>query len=382
LARTKNSEGVHVTRFAFLFIFLSLVLNNTLHAQVKIGSVFAVTGPIATFGQESMNGMRIALEQVNKTMPKGRKIEILFEDNKSEPLDSANAVRKLINVNKVHAVIGEVASSNTLSMAPIAQSAGIPLLTPASTNETVTDVGDFISRTCFTDAFQGVVMARFAKETLKKNTAAIIIDNASDYSKGLAKVFREEFTRLGGKIVDGDFSYIQKDSDFRTLLRRLSRAKPEAVFLPGYYTEAGLILKQAHGMNMNIPFLGGDGWDSPKLQELAGEGIKGNYISSHFSPDDQDPMVQEFVKEYTKRYNQRPGAMAALGYDGLMVMADAIKRAKSLSPRDIQDAINATKDFKGVSGTITIDERRNAKKSAVVLETTATGNVFKEKVHP
>ncbi|MGB0452142.1 MAG: ABC transporter substrate-binding protein [Bacteriovoracaceae bacterium] len=353
--------------------------------EIVIGAVFPMTGPIATYGIESVNGIKLALEKISQTPIKGKKIRLIVEDNKGEPVDSANAARKLIDINKVHAIIGSVASSNTLAEAPIAQKAGVPLLTPASTNEKVTMQGNFISRTCFTDAFQGVVMAKFAKESLGKTKAAIIVDNASDYSKGLAKVFQKEFTAMGGTILGNmnELTYTQKDTDFRSLLRKVKRLGPDVIFLPGYYTEVGNMLKQARQMGINTPFLGGDGWDSPKLQELAGpNGIKGNYISSHFSPDDSDEKVQSFVKEYVARYGQKPGAMAALGFDGIGVLADALNRAASLGHADLQAAIASTKDFIGVTGNITLDENRNARKSAVVLETTAAGNVFKQKVSP
>ncbi|WP_372653025.1 ABC transporter substrate-binding protein [Halobacteriovorax sp.] len=349
--------------------------------EVKIGAVFPMTGAVATYGQESVNGIKLALKKINA---EGKvSIDLKVEDNKSEPQESANAVTKLITSDNVDAIIGSVASSNTLAGAPIAQTSKVPLLTPASTNEKVTMTGDFISRTCFTDAFQGVVMAKFAYETLKKRKMAVIIDNSSDYSKGLSKVFKAKFKELGGKLVsDEDFAYIQKDTDFRSLLRKVKRTKPDAIFLPGYYTEVGLILKQARQMGMNMPFLGGDGWDSPTLQKLAGKAVSGNYISSHFAPDDKDEKVQAFVKEYKAEYGQNPGAMAALGYDGILVMADAISRAKSTKNTDIQAAILATKDFVGVTGSITIDKNRNAKKSAVVLETTPAGNIFNSKVNP
>lgn len=349
----------------------------------KIGAVYPLSGPIATYGQESVNGMKLALEKINKEGIKGEKLEVVIEDNKGEPLETSNAVKKLIDVDKVSVVFGAVASSNTLAGAPIAQQSKVPMLTPASTNEKVTETGDFISRTCFTDAYQGLVMAKFAFKFLKKRNAAIIIDSSSDYSKGLAAVFKEKFTQFGGKIIDEEFAYQQGDKDFLSLLRKVKRVKPDVVFLPGYYTEVGLMLKQARQNGLDIPFLGGDGWDSPKLQDLAGpEGIKNNYISSHFSPDDTEGMVPGFVEEYVKRYKQKPGAMAALGYDGTLVIADALRRAKSMSAEDIKMAINSTKDFEGVTGKITINDKRNAVKSAVVLETTASGNVYKTKVNP
>ncbi|PIP89692.1 MAG: ethanolamine utilization protein EutJ [Bdellovibrionales bacterium CG12_big_fil_rev_8_21_14_0_65_38_15] len=351
--------------------------------EILIGAVFAMTGPIASYGQESVNGIKMALDEVNKTPINGKTIKLLVEDNKGEPVESANAVRKLIDINKVDLVLGSVASSNTLASSPIAQAAKVPLLTPASTNEKVTMTGDYIFRTCFTDNFQGVVMAKFAFNTLNKRKAAIIVDNSSDYSKGLQKVFKEEFGTLGGAVIQDNFTYTQKDTDFRSLLTKVKRANPDVIFLPGYYSEVGLILKQARQMGMDMPILGGDGWDSPKLQELAGpQGIKGNYISSHFSPDDADPKVQKFVKDYMERFNEKPGAMAALGFDAMLVVADAIKRAGSNNAADIQKALATTVAFEGVTGSITIDANRNAQKSAVVLETTATGNVFNQKVSP
>lgn len=368
--------------FILLFLFSQLGLAQAAK-DITIGAVFPMTGPIATYGQESVNGMKLALAEINKKGVKGSKIKLILEDNKGEPMESANAVRKLISVDNVTLIIGSVASSNTLAGAPIAQESKVPMLTPASTAEPVTKTGSYISRTCFTDAFQGVVMAKFAYDSLIKKKAAIIIDTSSDYSKGLAKVFKKEFKRLGGKIVKGDFAYQQKDTDFRSLLRKVKRQKPDVIFLPGYYTEVGLMLKQARQMGIKLPFLGGDGWDSPKLQELAGkDAIGGNYISSHFSPDDTDPSVQNFVKKYMETYGQKPGAMAALGYDAILVVADALGRTKKITRTATKNAINNTKNFKGITGNITLDKMRNARKSAVVLETTAKGNIFKQKVSP
>ncbi len=351
--------------------------------QINLGAVFPMTGPIATYGQESINGIKMALDKINAEGIKGKTINLIVEDNKGEPGESANAVRKLIDIDKVSAIIGSVASSNTLAGAPIAQKAKIPLMTPASTNEKVTQTGEYVSRTCFTDNFQGVVMAKFAFETLGKKKAAVIVDNASDYSKGLDIVFRAKFKELGGEIIEEQFTYTQKDTDFRSLLKKVAGQKPDVIFLPGYYTEVGLMLKQARQMGINTPFLGGDGWDSPKLQELAGaEGVKGNYISSHFSAEDNDPKVKSFVKEYVGKYGQKPGAMAALGYDGMLVIADALKRADKINANAIKEAINSTKGFEGITGSITIDKNRNAQKAAVVLETTAKGMSFKQKVNP
>ena len=365
----------------FLIYLISLFLSTNAFADVKIGVVLPTSGPIASFGQENINGLKLALEKIKKTSK--QKLILFFEDDKSEGIEATNAIRKLLNVDKVSVVIGEVTSSNTLAMAPIAQENKIPLFSPAATNVKVTQVGNFISRACFTDDFQGVVMAKFAIDGLKKKKALIITDNSSDYSKGLGAAFKAEFLKNGGKLVtDEDLTYVQKDMDFQSLLRKVKRANPDVIFLPGYYQEVGLIIKQARSLGINAPFLGGDGWDSPKLFEIAGPAIKGNYISSHFAPDDKDPKVQTFVKDYERVYKAKPGAMAALGYDAMGIVADAINRAKSMSPIDINSAILATKNYAGVTGSITIDEFRNSKKAAVVLETTAAGFIFKNKVNP
>jgi branched-chain amino acid transport system substrate-binding protein len=363
----------------------TLNLNSPSNTEILIGAVFPMTGPISTYGQESINGIKLALETINKTPIKGKIIKLIIEDNKSEPFDSISATRKLIDIDRVHALLGSVASSNTLAQAPIAQEAKVPLLTPASTNEKVTMTGNYISRSCFTDAYQGAVMAKFAKETLGSKKAVIITDVSSGYSKGLAAIFKSKFEELGGKVIgdENKINYSQEDKDFRSLLKKVKRLKPEVVFLPGYYNEVGVILKQARKMGIKVPFLGGDAWDSPKLRELAGpEGIKNNYISTHFSADDTDPKVQNFVRLYESRFNKKPGSIAALGYDGILMMADALKRANSLTRDDIQNAIIATNGFYGVTGNISLDQNRNARKSAVILETTANGNVFKQRVSP
>ncbi|MFN8370229.1 MAG: ABC transporter substrate-binding protein [Bacteriovoracaceae bacterium] len=364
-----------------LVLALVLTMNSAVFAanEIVLGAAQAMSGSTATFGIETVYGMKMALEKINqKGLLGGRKIKLIVEDTKGEPVDTANAVRKLINIDKVSVIMGEVASSNTLAAAPIAQESKVPLISSASTNEKVTMAGDFISRICFTDDFQGVVLAKFAAEGLKKKVAATIVDNSSDYAKGLDKVFRKKFIELGGTIVkDNDFTYQQKDSDFRTLLKKVKRANPDVIFVPGYYTEVGLILRQAREMGITAPFLGGDGWESPKLFEIAGDkGIQGGYITSHYAADDQDPKVIEFVKEYKKMYGEAPGTMAALGYDVLMVVADAITRAGKSDPVAIKNAINATKGFAGVTGLITLNKDRNAIKSAVVLET-VKGGVYK-----
>ena len=350
-------------------------------ADLKIGVVSPITGATATFGQENANGIKLAYEKLKKGS--GKKFDLIIEDDKSEAIESTNATRKLLSVDKVSAMIGAPTSSLALASAPIVQAAKIPFITPTATNVKVTQVGDYITRACFTDDFQGVVMAKFAIQTLKKKSGLILIENTSDYSKGLAKAFGDEFKKLGGKMASTEeLTYAAKDTDFQSLLRKVKRANPDFVFIPGYYVEVGLIMKQARALGITAPFLGGDGWDSPKLFEIAGEAVKGSYFSNHFAPDDKSPVVQNFVKEYEKAYGSKPGSFAALGYDSLGILADAIKRAKSTKPSDIRDALVATKGYQGITGTITFDKDRNPTKSAVVLEATPAGNIFHSRVNP
>lgn len=358
-----------------------LVLGTANAADLKIGVVSPMTGATATFGQENTNGIKLAYEKLKKGP--GKKFDLIIEDDKSEAIESTNATRKLLSVDKVSAMIGAPTSSLALASAPIVQEAKIPFITPTATNVKVTQVGDFITRACFTDDFQGVVMAKFAVQNLKKMKGLVLIENTSDYSKGLAKAFSDEFTKLGGKMASTDeLTYAAKDTDFQSLLRKVKRANPDFVFVPGYYVEVGLMLKQARALGINVPFLGGDGWDSPKLFEIAGEAVKGSFISNHFAPDDKSPVVQNFVKEYEKAYGSKPGSFAALGYDSLGILADAIKRAKSNKPVDIRNALVATKGYQGITGTITFDKDRNPTKSAVVLEATPSGYVFHSRVNP
>ena len=368
----------HKLLASFLVLGLSF---SAMAANPKVGVVSPMTGATATFGQENANGIKLAYEKLKKG--KGTKFDLIIEDDKSEAIESTNATRKLLSVDKVSVMIGAPTSSLALASAPIVQEAKIPFITPTATNAKVTQVGDYITRACFTDDFQGVVMAKFAVNNLKKKKGLVLVENTSDYSKGLAKSFTDEFKKIGGEIVSTEeLTYAAKDTDFQSLLRKVKRANPEFIFIPGYYVEVGLLIKQARALGITVPFLGGDGWDSPKLFEIAGEAVKGSYISNHFAPDDKSPVVQNFVKEYEKAYGSKPGSFAALGYDSLGIVADAMKRAKSNKPADIRAALIATKGYQGITGTITFDKDRNPTKSAVVLEATPAGYIFHSRVNP
>ncbi len=257
------------------------------------------------------------------------------------------------------------------------------MISPSSTNPKVTEVGDYIFRVCFTDPFQGTVVAKFAVEKLNAKTAAIFVDKKSDYSVGLADFFKKAFVERGGTIVE-EQSYSSGDIDFKGQLTNIRSKNPDIVMLPGYYTEVGLILKQARELGIKSKFLGGDGWDSPKLFEIGGQALIGSYFSNHYSVEDPDPKVKEFVDKFKKLYNNElPDSMAVLGYDAGMVLVDALNRATSLDRKSIRDALAATKDFRGVTGLITIDSNRNASKAAVVVEVTDGGGLkFVTRVDP
>jgi len=350
--------------------------------EIVIGEFGSLTGTTATFGISTKNGIDMAIDEINKNGGLlGKQVRVVVEDDQGKPEEAQTVVTKLITKDQVIAVLGEVASSRSLAAAPVAQTNGIPMISPSSTNPKVTQVGDYVFRVCFIDPFQGLVMAKFAANTLKIKNAAILRDIKNDYSVGLADVFAMNFKSMGGNIV-ADESYSEGDTDFSAQLTSIKAKNPEAIFVPGYYTEAGLIARQAKKLGIAAPLMGGDGWDSPKLIEIGGEALNGSYFSNHYSQDDPSPIIQKFVSDYKTRFNQVPDALAGLGYDSAAVLFDAIKRANSLEPSKIRDAIAQTKDFQGVTGKITIDAERNAVKPAVVLQVKDGKLAYMETVTP
>ncbi|HXX31128.1 MAG TPA: ABC transporter substrate-binding protein [Myxococcaceae bacterium] len=335
---------------------------------VLIGEVFSLTGDKATFGISSRNGIEMAVKEANAAGGvKGKKIETRVYDDQGKPEEAANATTRLVNQDQVVLVLGEVASSNSIAMAHVAQPAQVPMITPTSTNPKVTEVGDYIFRVCFIDPFQGFVMAKFARDNLKLNKVAVLRDLRSDYSTGLTDVFTRKFTEMGGKIVAVE-TYNQGDSDFRGQLTAIKRAGPDGIYIPGYYNEVGVIAKQARELGLTVPLMGGDGWDSEKLFELGGSAVEGHYLSNHYSADDPSPRVRKFVADYKAAYGSVPDALATIAYDAAGVAIAAMRRAPDLSRKSIRDAIAQTKDYPGVGGSVTLDERRNAVKPAVVLK--------------
>ena len=335
--------------------------------EIVVGEYGSFTGTTATFGQSTHNGISLAFDEVNAAGGVlGKKIRVVSEDDQSKPEEAATAATKLINQNRVVALLGEVASSRSLAVAPIAQAARVPMISPSSTNPRVTEVGDYIFRVCFIDPFQGSVMAKFAANTLKAKRVAILYDLRNDYSVGLRQYFTNTFKGLGGEVI-AEQSFSEGDSDFRAQLTQLKAKNPEAIYLPGYYTEASTVARQARELGITVPLMGGDGWDSPKLFEIGGKAIEGSYISNHYSTEDPSPTIQKFVQDYKTKYGAIPDALAALGYDAAKILADAMKRAGTTEGAKVRDAIAATVDFPGVTGKITLDASRNAVKPAVFV---------------
>lgn len=350
-------------------LLLSLACQNQgAGDKVRIGVFMSLTGSTANFGISSVNGIKLAADEVNAAGGiNGKQVELLVQDDRSDASEAATIVTKFVTQDQVHAVLGEVASSRSIAAAPIAQNARIPMLTPSSTNPEVTKKGDFIFRSCFIDPVQGAAIAQFAAKSLGAKNAAIMVDRKNDYSTGLEKVITETFEKMGGKIVAVQ-SYQEGDQDFNAQLTSLKSGNPEVIFVPGYYNDVGLIAKQAREKGITVPLVGGDGWDSEQLYAIGGKALNGSYFTNHYSPYDTDPKVVKFVSDYKARYGSLPDALAATAYDAARIMFDAIKRSKSLDGADIRDALAATKDYPGVTGTVTFNADRDAVKPIVMIE--------------
>jgi branched-chain amino acid transport system substrate-binding protein len=356
---------------------------------IKIGANLELSGGVASFGSSISKGIDLAVEEINKDGGvDGKDIEIIKVDNKSEGSEATSAAIRLTSKDKVTAIIGAATSGNTVAQAQIANDNKTILLTPSGTSPNVTvnedgSVNEFAFRTSFIDPFQGTVAANFAANELKIKKVAIYADSSSDYAKGLAKSFKETFEEAGGEIV-AEEAYVTKDTDFRSTLTRIKSAKPDFIFIPGYYEEVGLIVKQAREMGIDVPLMGADGWDSPKLVELAGaEALNNTFITNHYSSEDPDEKIQTFVKSFSDKYDgASPDAFNALGYDSVYLIADAIERAGDLDTTKIKDALAETKDLALVTGNVTIDEQHNPIKSATILEYKDGKQVFNTKVNP
>jgi branched-chain amino acid transport system substrate-binding protein len=338
--------------------------------EIVIGHYASMTGSEATFGQSTDHGIQLAIEEINQAGGvKGKKLRVITYDDKGDAKEAGTAVTRLISRDGVVAILGEVASGLSLAGAPVCQEYGVPMVTPSSTNPKVTKVGDMIFRVCFIDPFQGWVCAKFARENakVKATKAAILYDQSAPYAVGLQKEFDKSFTKLGGQIVAKE-TYTAGDQDFSAQLTAIRSSRPEVVFVPGYYTDVGNIAIQARKLGIEAPLLGGDGWDSSKLGEIAGNAINGCFYSNHYSHQDPSPRVQDFIKKYDAKFGGTPDGLAALGYDAARILADALGRASTTGGAEIAGELRKTKDFDGVTGRISIDKDRNAVKPAVMLE--------------
>ena len=335
--------------------------------QLVIGEVSSMTGPEATYGLSAHQGIVLALEDLNATGGvQGKTLKLVSMDSQGKPDESARAITKLISQDRVVSVVTGVISSNALAMAPIAQKNHVPFIATIATQPKVTDLGDFIFRGCLMDSFQGTVMAKFGLDQLKMRRVAILRDVKSDYSIGLAQTFSEVLKQGGGEVVV-DQTYTAGDIDFKAQLTAIRGKKPDAMYVPGYYSDVSLIARQARELGMNISLLGGDGWDSPKLKEIGGDALSGSYFSGHYSPDEPSPRLKDFLSHYQEKYHTVPDGLAVMGYEGVQILGAALKKAKTLDREGIREALASSKDVETVTGVVSIDSKRNAARSAVVL---------------
>ena len=352
-------------------------------STIKVGEFACLTGKDATFGQSQHKGILLALEEINAADGVlSRKLEVISEDNQSKSGESATAAKKLLSRDKVIAILGEVTSSRSLEVAPLAQAAKIPMIASGATNPAVTQKGDYVFRVCFIDDFQGTVMAKFALDDLKARKVATLTSVSSAYSVGLAKFFKETFIAGGGTVV-AEQKFSEGDKDFRAQLTAIKAANVDAIFIPGYYTEAALVARQARSLGLTQPLFGGDGWESEKLLEIGGEALNGSYYSTHFTPENKEPAVATFVKKFKARWkDETPDAYAALGYDALYILVAAIKSSGVTEGPKLRDAIAATTNFSGASGITTLDKDRNASKPATIIAVKAGKLQFFKTVAP
>lgn len=356
--------------------------------SIKVGLNYELTGGVATYGQGLVEGIELAFEEINKNGGVlGKQIEIIKVDNKSDNAESANVASKLATRDKVIAILGPATSGNTKAAAPIAIQNKVPLISASATADDVTvdsngKVREYVFKTCFSDSFQGVIMGNFAYTDLGKKNAALLVDSTSDYSKGLAKSFKETFGKFGGKVVT-EQAYQAKETDFKAVLTKIKGSNPDILFLPGYYEEVGLIVKQARELGLNVPILGGDGYESPKLVDLAGKtALNDVYFTNHYSSKDTATEVVKFKDAFKAKYSKEPNAFNALGYDLAYFLADALKRSGEADPVKLKEALASTKDFNGITGKISIDEKHNPVKSITILQMKDGEQTFLKKLSP
>ncbi len=369
-----------------LGVCLAAAAANAAGKEIKIGLITPLSGDVKTYGESVKISFLLAVEEANaKGGVAGMKIAYVIQDDKNDPTEAANVANLLINRHRVRAIVGAVTSKASIPVSDIAQAMKIPALTPTGTNPKITVADgkrkDYMFRSCFIDPFQGSVMARFAVETLKKRSAAVLYDASNDYSKGTAEVFRASFGKQGGKIVAFE-AYGKDDVDFSALLTKVKASGAEALYLPDYYGKVGLIARQAREKGVKAQLIGVDGWDSPDLVRIAGDAVEGGYFVNHYSPEDTRPEVQAWVRKYRERHGQLPDALGTLAYDGTMMLFEAIRRAGSDDPRKIRDALASIRDFSGITGKMALDANGDAVKSAAILKIEGGRQKFVKTVNP
>ena len=335
--------------------------------RVRIGAFMSLSGDTAQYGISALNGIRMAVEEANAAGGiKGMRVDLVVRDTRSDAVETALVVERLAREEHVQGLLGEVVSSRSLAAARVAQREQVPVLTPSATSPEVTAVGNYVFRSCYTDTFQGVALARFSIESLGALRAALLVDRDQRYSVELARLIREDFERRGGKVVAVQ-EYPDGESDFSVQLAEVGAAQPDVIFIPGYYMEVGLLARQARALGLNVPLVGGDGWDSPRLTQIGGQALAGGFFTTHFSAEDPDPQVQRFVADYRRLFGTAPDSFSATAYDAARIMLAAIERAPTLERAAVRDSLAATKDFPGVTGAVTFNAERNAVKPIVVV---------------
>ncbi len=366
--------SIHHHRYKFivntlLFLCSAASANSVFALEVKVGAVLSMTGTLGSYGQDAKKGMELALAEMGNTDPK---IKLIIEDSLSTPAEAAKAINKLISSDKVSVAIGDVTSSNTIAAASIAEKSKVPIISPAATNDSVTFQKKYVFRACFIDSFQGTVMATFATATLKARTAIILEDSDSDYSKGLSKSFVEHFTKNGGSVAK-ILRYSQKDTSYSAQLTEVRKIKPDILFIPGFHQQVGVILREAKDLQIKAKILGGDGWDTPELRQIAKGAENGSFISNHYIATGDNKKLQAFVKAYKAKFKEEPSSFAALAYDSINMVRKAIKDKNSGDPEKITEGLAAVQKFEGDTGIITIDKNHNPTKPAVDLEFVTNG---------
>ena len=368
-------------------LFTVLVAVVPSHAkEIKIGLITPLSGDVKTFGESVRNSFLIAVEEANaKGGDAGMKIAWVVQDDKNDATEAANVANLLVNQQRVKAIVGSVTSKTTIPVSDIIQAARIPTISPTATNPKVTVADgkrkDYMFRACFIDPFQGAVMAKFSRETLKGKSAAVLFDASNDYSKGIAEVFRDAFRKQGGRVAAFE-SYGKDDVDFSALLTKVKASGADVLFLPDYYNKVGLIAKQVQEKGIKVRLVGPDGWDSPDLVKIAGSAIEGGYFSNHYSPDDRRPEVAAWVKKYKEKHGQVPDALGTLAYDATNLLLEAIRKAGSDDPGKIRNALASIRDFKAVSGKSTLDANGDMIKSAAILKIEGGRQKFVKMVNP